>query len=324
MQASLLGFRCARAPRNRGIGWERTDEQSAASMRHSYRISECREVLRAQLLRDLSNSLTAVAGGGIFSSAYKSGCWTTFGDAERRRRRAPHGRTVRNCMFFRFLRSGSFRDCCRPREPGGNCLRSSVGIHRILVRRTATTHSVVGPHCCMGREMQRSRGKLCAVPSRKKYSPASDVSYTAAAFLPPSRRCRVNGALLDELLRVTGLAPLLPTTLRANPRVTLYATDASPSGAGRCVAPITQEAWLALHDLAEEKGEHVRLDWKGEEPPSNVHDGHAAAAPLALWATMFSHRCSEAIHINLLEPESLISLPGGSHVKEYLWERNRY
>ena len=133
----------------------------------------------------------------------------------------------------------------------------------------------------------------------------------------------MNGALLDELLLVTGLAPLLPTTLRAKHRETLYATDASPSGAGGCVAPITQEAWLALYDLAEEKGEHVRLDWK-EEPPSNVHDRRAAAAPLALWATMFSHRFSEAIRINLLEPESLISLPGGSHVKEYLWERNSY
>ena len=30
--------------------------------------------------------------------------------------------------------------------------------------------------------------------------------------------------------------------------------------AGGCVAPTTREAWLALHDLAEEKGEHVRLD----------------------------------------------------------------
>ena len=28
-------------------------------------------------------------------------------------------------MSFRFLHGGSFRDCCRPREPAGNCLRSS-------------------------------------------------------------------------------------------------------------------------------------------------------------------------------------------------------
>ena len=38
----------------------------------------------------------------------------------------------------------------------------------------------------------------------------------------------------------------------------------------------------ALYDLAEEQGEHVRLDWKGEEAPSNKHDGRAAAASLAL------------------------------------------
>ena len=30
---------------------------------------------------------------------------------------------------FRFLRGGSFRDCCQPREPAGNCLRSSSGCH---------------------------------------------------------------------------------------------------------------------------------------------------------------------------------------------------
>ena len=46
----------------------------------------------------------------------------------------------------------------------------------------------------------------------------------------------------------------------------------------------------ALYDLAEEKGEHVRLDWKGEEPQSNMHDVRAAAAPLAprsKWTTLF-------------------------------------
>ena len=40
------------------------------------------------------------------------------------------------------------------------------------------------------------------------------------------------------------------------------------------------------------EGEHVCLDWKGEEPPSNMHDGRAAAAPMTMklsWTTMFSH-----------------------------------
>ena len=90
------------------------------------------------------------------------------------------------------------------------------------------------------------------------------MSYTAATVLHPSRRCRVNGALLDELLLVTGLAPLLQTNLRSDPCETLYAAGASPGGAGGCVAPVTQEAWLALCDLDEENPEHVRLDWKGE------------------------------------------------------------
>ena len=69
-------------------------------------------------------------------------------------------------MSFRFLHGDSYRDCCEPREPAGNGLRSSGGIHPILFRRTVTLHSVVGSHCCMGREMQRSRGKMCAIPSR--------------------------------------------------------------------------------------------------------------------------------------------------------------
>ena len=38
-----------------------------------------------------------------------------------------------------------------------------------------------------------------------------DVSHIAAATLPPCRRCQVKGALLDELLLVTGLAALLQT-----------------------------------------------------------------------------------------------------------------
>ena len=77
-----------------------------------------------------------------------------------------------------------------------------------------------------------------------------------------------------------------------------------PSGAGGHFASITREDWLALYDLAEERGERVLLDWKGEEPPSCVHDVRAAAAPLALrlkWTTLFSKRFFTGKHINLLE-----------------------
>ena len=139
-------------------------------------------------------------------------------------------------------------------------LVAAVGVNRTLLRR------LVG-------------GWAFALAFRRKVFASLDVSHTAATSLPPSRRCRVNGALLDELLLVTRLAPLLQTNLRAEPCEKHYATDASPSGAGDCVAPITQEAWLALYDLAEEK----------EKPPSNMHDGRTAAAPLAL-RTLFSYR----------------------------------
>ena len=150
-------------------------------------------------------------------------------------------------------------------------------------------------------------GWAFALVFRRVVFASLDVSCTAAATLPPSRRCRVNGALLDELLLVTGLAPLLQTNWRAGPCEQLYATDAPPSGAGGCVAPITQEAWLALYDLAEEKGEHVHLDWIGEEPRSNMRDGRAAA-PLVLelnWATMFSYRYFEVKHVKSVGTQEL-------------------
>ena len=41
--------------------------------------------------------------------------------------------------------------------------------------------------------------------------------------------------------------------------------------------------------MTEEKRDGVRLDWKGEEPPSNMHDGRPAASLLGLgleWAEL--------------------------------------
>ena len=122
-----------------------------------------------------------------------------------------------------------------------------------------------------------------------------EVSSAAAASLAPSRR-PVHGALLEELLLVTGLAPLLQTNLRSESSQKLYATDDTKDDDGGCAESITQEDWLPLCDLAEAKGEHVRLQGKGEEPPIRMHDGRAAAAPLAMksnWTTMFSYRFSQ-------------------------------
>ena len=143
---------------------------------------------------------------------------------------------------------------------------SAVGVHRTLLRR------LLG-------------GWAFALAFRREVFASLDMAYTN---LPPSRRCRLSGALLDELLLITKLAPLLETNSRAEPCEKLYAADASPSGAGGCFASISREDWLALCELAEEKCQHV--DWKGEEPPSSMRDARAATAPLALklnWTTLF-------------------------------------
>ena len=93
-----------------GFGCLRTDEHCAASVGCSDRISVCREVVRAQLLRD------SVRDG-----------W-----AQRR--------SVRNCTSFRFFRAEFYQDFCRPRKPAGNCFRGCRGVHPVLARGTAATH----------------------------------------------------------------------------------------------------------------------------------------------------------------------------------------
>ena len=101
-------------------------------------------------------------------------------------------------------------------------LISAMGVNRTLLQR------LLG-------------GWAFALVFQREVFASLDVSYTATS-LPPSRRCRLKGALFDELLLVTGLAPPLETSLRAEPCETLYTTDASPSGAGGCSASITRES----------------------------------------------------------------------------------
>ena len=77
---------------------------------------------------------------------------TRVGIAGGRSRRASPRWTIGSCTSFRFLPGCVHRDRGRLREPVGNCLQSSRKIRRILARWTATTHSVVGPNCCMVEE----------------------------------------------------------------------------------------------------------------------------------------------------------------------------
>ena len=87
----------------------------------------------------------------------KSSRRSGFRDAGRRSR----------CTPFGLLRGGIHRDCGRPQRRAGYYLRTSRGVYPILTRRTATTDTVVGPNCCMGRKIQRSRRRL-----RTVYTPA--------------------------------------------------------------------------------------------------------------------------------------------------------
>ena len=94
-----------------------------------------------------------------------------------------------------------------------------------------------------------------------------DVAFVAAECFPPRRRCAVESALLDELLVTTFLASLLDAGLWAQPHLQLFATDASPSGAGACSTPVSLELWNRLDDFSDDKGCSVRLDWNLRSMP---------------------------------------------------------
>ena len=113
--------------------------------------------------------------------------------------------------------------------------------------------------------------------SGEKRSCCLDVAFMCARKLPTRRHTPAHGALLDDLLVVAGIAPLLQADLRTQHRYDLFATDASPSGAGACIAKVPPELWHSLYRIAEERGEHVRLDWG---PPPSFVSTHSSAAAL--------------------------------------------
>ena len=131
--------------------------------------------------------------------------------------------------------------------------------------------------------------------------------WTTAECFPPRRRCAVEGALLDELFVTTFFVPLLDADLGAQPHLQLFATDASPSGAG-----VSLELWTRLFDFPDEKGCSMRLDWDSSSMlPPKLQDSGAAVAGLVVdlpWVESFSYRFRYFQHINPLELEALISL----------------
>ena len=108
-----------------------------------------------------------------------------------------------------------------------------------------------------------------------------------------------------------GIAPLLQADSRASPRLELFATDASPFGAGGCVAPVTAELWRTFHNLAEEQGQHVRLSLGSSPPPLELTPSRCACAALvtpANWFVLFKYQFRAPDHFNVLELTALTSL----------------
>ena len=97
-------------------------------------------------------------------------------------------------------------------------------------------------------------------------------------------------SLLFCCRRTCGQNPVKNSMLQVHFRVALAAA----------LRPFTQEAWLALYDLHKEKGEHVRLDWTGEEPPSTR----------ARWTCS---RCSTCFEVKLDHVVFIPILQGQAH-----------
>ena len=80
---------------------------------------------------------------------------------------------------------------------------------------------------------------------------------------------------------------------------------------GACIAKVTPDLWHSLYRIAEERGEHVRLDWGPAPPPPSFISTHSSAAALltpAAWTEFFAYRFRTNDHINVLELVALVSL----------------
>ena len=119
-----------------------------------------------------------------------------------------------------------------------------------------------------------------ALSFRREASSCLDVAFLAARTLPARHPVPPTGSHSDDLLLVCGIGPLLQADLRASPRLGVFATDASPSGAGACAAPVTNDLWQTLCNLAQEHGEHVRLSWGCSPPPLELTPSLCACAAL--------------------------------------------
>ena len=160
-----------------------------------------------------------------------------------------------------------------------------------------------------GHDFRRLLGLwVYALSFRRETLSTLDVPFVAAECFPPRRRCAIEGALLDELLVSTFLAPLLDADLRA----------ATPSPL--CDRRQSLRRWCLLDacvfgalDSSLRVFIRERLCSKARSThPPEFRDSRAAASVVNLpWVESFSYRFQHPQHVNLLELEALIRLIRG-------------
>ena len=122
--------------------------------------------------------------------------------------------------------------------------------------------------------------------------------------MPPQARRRLSESAREELLALACLDPYLEADLRAPLFSKVGATDASLERGGACEAEVKVEERLRLYDIAEGKGEHVRLGNTMSLPDlpeaTRLAEGVLITVPQQ-WKTTFSFKFKQPSHIILLE-----------------------
>ena len=138
---------------------------------------------------------------------------------------------------------------------------------------------------------------------RPAYSVLQD-PYTFSASVGPRKKAPLPGPVVTEMVMLTLLGPALQTCVRSSIRSQVCCTDASLTGAGACEAVLGAPLRVALFDLAEGKGEYVRLDQKITMASTSERIALAKSALILVpqkWRTVTKFRFRSPAHINILE-----------------------
>ena len=85
--------------------------------------------------------------------------------------------------------------------------------------------------------------------------------FAYASRLPLTGDFPLPARIRDELLGAMLLLLLATSNIRRPVSATISATDATPQKGGRCRAQVLSSVARELYRQAEDRGEHVRLDW---------------------------------------------------------------